>query len=269
MVTGGLVGFGVCLLGVAGARGLAAVPGEVYGAVLLVAATTADALVLHLICRRTADPGGDDDAVPTYARILQYFLPLVVTTWVMAVSRTVIDAGLARTPDPALALAAFSVAASVVFAFEAPVVMIRSAVLPFDHDRENTGRLRRFSLLVGAVVTAPVLLACLTPLGQVVLGRGIGLSGETREVALWAMRFMAPSLFILSWRQFNYGILMKRQRTEIIALSAVVRLGYLTVALFAGLALWPDPRLAAAVYTTGFLVEALITHGGARRIKAF
>jgi hypothetical protein len=79
---------------------------------------------------------------------------------------------------------------------------------------------------------------------------------------------MATALLILSWRQYNYALLMKRRRTDVIALSAVVRLIYLVLVLWGGFLVWPDPRFVAVAYTVGFLIEAFITHFGARKIGA-
>ncbi len=267
MVWAGAVGFGVSGAGVM-AAGLVGLPGEIYGALLLVVSTLVDAAALQLVVLRTADGSRGDERVPSFAAILRYFLPLVLTTWVMAASRTVIDAGLARTPEPATALAAFSLAASFVFAFEAPVVMLRSAALAFEHDPENRRRLRLFCILVGASMTGLAAGLGFTPLVDLLLGGAGGAHGAVGALTRGGIRILAVSLLILSWRQFNYSLLMKRQRTDIIAVSAFARMGFLAVAIFAGLAVWPDVRLAAAAYTLGFLLESLICDAGARRIGA-
>jgi hypothetical protein len=206
--------------------------------------------------------------VPSFAAILRYFLPLVLTTWVMAASRTVIDAGLARTPQPEVSLASFSLAAGFVFAFEAPIVMLRSAALAFDHGPENRRLLRRFCLTVGVAMAGSALLAGFTPLVDLLLGGQAAAGSPVGSLTRWAIRIMSVSLLILSWRQFSYSLLMKRQRTDIIAGSAFARMGFLAAAIFAGLWAWPDVRVAAIAYTLGFLVESTICEMGARRIGA-
>ncbi len=107
-----------------------------------------------------------------------------------------------------------------------------------------------------------------TPLVDLLLGGAGGAHDAVGVLTRGGIRIMAVSLLILSWRQFNYSVLMKRQRTDIIAVSAVARMIFLAVAVFAGLQLWPDVRLAAAAYTIGFLLESLICDAGARRIGA-
>ncbi len=271
MVWAGAVGFLASVLGVALGRRLPGLPGEVYGALVLLVSTLADAAALQVTAARASSgdpPPGGDAAAPSHGAILRYFLPLLLTTWVMAASRTVIDAGLARTPQPATALAAFSLAASFVFAFEAPIVMLRSAALAFEHDPDNRRRLRLFCIAVGAAMTAGAAVGGSTPLVDLLLGSSAASGGAVGDLTRWGIRIMAVSLLILSWRQFSYSLLMKRQRTDIVAASAVARMLFLALAVFAGFRVWPDMRLAAAAYTLGFLLESLVCDFGARRIGA-
>jgi uncharacterized membrane protein len=271
MVWAGALGFGVSVIGVALGGRFPGIPGEIYGAMVLIASTFVDAAALQLVVARASARAGtrpDDDAVPSFAAILRYFLPLVLTTWVMAASRTVIDAGLARTAGPATALAAFSLATSFVFAFEAPIVMLRSAALAFDHDPENRRRLRLFCIVVGLAMAGSAMVAGFTPLVDLLLGSQAASEGAVGSLTRWGIRIMSVSLLILSWRQFSYSLLMKRQRTDIIAGSAFARMGFLAAAVFGGLAVWPDMRVAAIAYTLGFLIESLICDLGARRIGA-
>lgn len=271
MVWAGAAGFGVSLLGVALGRRVPGVPGEIYGALVLLVSTLVDAAALQAVVLRVCGRDGPrtgDARVPSHGAILRYFLPLVLTTWVMAASRTVIDAGLARTPQPAVALAAFSLAASFVFAFEAPIVMLRSAALAFEHDPENRRRLRLFCIAVGAAMTTGAAVGGATPLVDLLLGGSAASQGAVGALTRWGIRIMAVSLLILSWRQFSYSLLMKRQRTDIIAASAFARMLFLAVAVLAGLVIWPDMRVAAVAYTLGFLLESLICEFGVRRIGA-
>jgi len=277
-IASGGAGFLVCLVGVGAAGYSRGISAEVYGALLIVASTTADALYLQIAASRAArrssrqaasGSSAPGESVPSTAQIVRYFLPLMVTTLIMAASRTIIDAGLARTVDPATALAAFNVAISVVFAFESPVVMLRNIVLAYDHTAPNLRLLRRFSLAIGGGLTAFLLVAMFVPVGTALFSAVVGSSGATGQIALWDARIASLALVILSWRQFNYGLLMKRERTDIVALSAVARLLFLVAGLVIGLALWSDSRTAAVVYTAGFIIEGIITQAGAARIGVF
>jgi hypothetical protein len=236
---------------------------------VLVASAAVDALVLQIAAatNRSGTDATANGTAPAYGQIARFFLPLVVTTWIMGFSRTIIDAGLARTATPEIALAAFSVAASVVFAFESPVVSIRSAVLAFPHTLSNCRRLRGFSLAVGSLMTGLIVLLSATGLTRLILTRLIGVTGEVQRLATGAIWIMATALMVLAFRQYNYARLMKQERTALISVSALFRILFLAAALYIGLSLWPDGRMAAIIYVAGFILETVITHVGVRRSK--
>ena len=144
--------------------------------------------------------------------------------------------------------------------------MLRSAALAFDHDPENRRRLRLFCIVVGLAMAGAAMVAGFTPLVDLLLGSQAAAKGAVGSLTRWGIRIMSVSLLILSWRQFSYSLLMKRQRTDIIAGSAFARMAFLAAAVFGGLAVWPDMRVAAIAYTLGFLIESLICDLGARRI---
>ena len=151
--------------GIAAAGGRLPVPGAIQGAALLLISTLAEGAWLAWRCRDNGEAGDADDESwnPGWVEMSRFFLPLVLTTWVMAFSRTIINAGLARAADPAVSLAAFSVACNVVFTFESPVVVIRNTALAFADNQEALRRLPRFTLAVGAAMSVAVGLLAATP----------------------------------------------------------------------------------------------------------
>ncbi len=268
---GGIVGLaalggGLALVaGIAAAGGRIPVPGAIQGAALLLISTLAEGLYLAWRCRDCGfdDPADEVSWNPGWVDMSRFFLPLVLTTWVMAFSRTIINAGLARAPDPAVSLAAFSVACSVVFTFESPVVVIRNTALAFADEPLALQRLPRFTLAVGASMSAVVGLLAATPAIDFALLRLIGVTPAIHRAALAPIAIMAVSLLILGWRQLCYALLMGAQRTATIGTSAVARLLFLAAGLVLGPRLWPAlpaAASAAVVYTLGFLLETAITH---------
>ena len=68
-----------------------------------------------------------------------------------------IAAIVARLPDPAPNLAAFGVATSLAWCIESPIMMLLSAATALVRDRGSYLALRRFALLMIALVTAGML----------------------------------------------------------------------------------------------------------------
>ena len=88
-------------------RPLSLIPGEIYGAMVLIASTFVDAAALQLVARAGATGHGPTTTWSQLCRDPAFYPRRSAPTWATAASRTVIDAGLART---ASGLAAFSLA---------------------------------------------------------------------------------------------------------------------------------------------------------------
>jgi hypothetical protein len=267
---GSLAGFLAVIAGVGVSRYLSFLPGDIFGALMALTAACVEAGVLQWGASRPyigsfSDPAdGEGSYKLTYPDILRFFMPLVLTTWIMGLSPTVLNSGLARTPNPEVSIAAFSVATSLTFAFESPVMVIRNLALSLRETSQTMRRLRTFSLLVGVAMTSIVALIGFTKLAEITL---VGLTGVSREVynlSLPVVRILSLSLVILAWRQFYYALLMRNLKTRYIGHSAVARLLFLTAALFGGMAMWPTlpgTHIAAIAYIGGFIVETLIVYG--------
>ncbi len=287
LLVGSAARFFTLLLSVMAGRYVPFIPGAVYGAILFIVSTAVDAACIHWLSRRTArreaeaqrarvskgDIGSEPrtslssaklgDSGLSFLRIFIFFFPLMFTTWVMAASRTVINAGLARTLHPEVALAAFSVAVSLVFSFESPTFVLRHTTLAFDDRPTTIRRMKIFSLATGTVMTLSIFIVSVTPAIRVILLDLIGVTGTVYYRSVSTVRILSISLLVLAWRQFNYALLMRVQKTNYIGFSAAVRFVFLTVGIFVGLKLWtniPGSYLAAVLYACGFIVETAIVH---------
>ena len=271
---GAAAGFLVLALSIALSRAFSFLPGAMYGALVLCISTAADAAVLYwgvrIVAGERYGKAGSEQAWPSlsYTQIVSFFLPLLVTTWIMMVCPTVINAALARTPNPETALAVFAVANSVIFAFESPVVALRNTTLAFPPTRANLVRLRGFCLMTGLAVTTALALVSFTPLINFMLSDLIGVDGEVHRLAVPAVRVMSAILLIISWRQFHYAVLMRADRTRTIALATLARIAVLLVGLFVGMRYFlgsPASTVAGPFYTLGFFTETAIAYSIARR----
>ena len=91
------------------------------------------------------------------------------------------------------------------------------------------------------------------------------------EKIIPTIRVMSLTLLVLSWRQFQYAVLMRANKTRIIALATLARIALLTLGLALGLRYLPSllpAVVAAGVYMLGFLTETLIAFGFASRLVA-
>ena len=161
----------------------------------------------------------------------RFFLPLMLMAELMMFSHAVITAFLARMPDPAFVLAAYSVAFHTHAVLGSPLWAMQIIVLSFIRDRASVLRLAKFALIFLALVTAAQLLLGLTGVGDVFFQRVFGVRPE---VAAQAKLCMVVSIAVLPFsilRALCYGLMMLRRRTFLVALGTVVRLLGLAVIL--------------------------------------
>ena len=266
---GGLGGLLALLAGIGMSRYFRFLPGDIYGTLMALTAAGVETGILgwgisRLYKRGYSNPDNESKNYSlTYPEIFRFFLPLVLTTWIMGFSPTVINSGLARSANPVISIAAFSVASSIIFALESPVIVIRSIVLAFVGKPHTIRRLRSFSFFLGAIMTSLLALIGFTKLAEIVLMGLIGVSQDVYILALPMVRILSVVLVILAWRQFNYALLMHNHKTRHIGYSALARLAFLTIFLFAGIRLlpnFPTYYLATIAYIGGFIVETSIVH---------
>jgi Na+-driven multidrug efflux pump len=196
------------------------------------------------------------------------WIPLAASMLIMVLETSIVNIGLGRSADAELALAAYGVAYSIALLVEAPILMLIDASVARSVDYEAFAVVRRFTILLGVMVTAAGLLVSATPLYGVIVER---LMGIPADVAAWAR----PTLIILAfwsapigWRRSYQGVLIRANRTAIITIATGVRLTVLAAVLFAGLARWPERGavVAGVAMDVSVVVEALMVTRAARRV---
>jgi len=204
---------------------------------------------------------------PSLRQMLGLWVPLAASMLIMVLETSIVNIGLGRSADAELALAAYGVAYSIALLVEAPILMLIDASVARSVDHRAFAVVRRFTILLGVLVTAVGLLVSATPLYGVVVER---LMGIPADVAAWAR----PTLIILAfwsapigWRRSFQGVLIRANRTAIITIATGVRLAVLATVLFAGLALWPAQGavVAGVAMDISVVAEALMVTWAARR----
>ena len=192
-----------------------------------------------------------------FGELFGFFLPVATTGVMFAISRPVLYALIARSPDAVVSIAAMRVGFDVASLFQVTANQFRHFFVTFGDDDLPTKRL--FMWLVGGGITVSMLLVSATPVSHFLLADLIGIQGTVldyaREVLLW-MCFL-PGLIL--WRNYYHGLLMVARRTTGMALGGIVRVGgmYL-LAQSAWLLGWLDFRIATIILLMGFVFEATV-----------
>ncbi len=188
-----------------------------------------------------------------------FWMPLFSTWLMMGVEGPFIAAVIARLGDAKFNLAAYGVAFSLGMFFESPIIMMLSAANVLVKDRRTYLKLRRFNILLNALITLAMALVLIPP---VFYWLTEGLIGMPRNVSLLCRQ---ATLLLLPWpaaigfRRFYQGILIGNGMPRRVAYGTVVRLGSMAAAAL-GL-YWfsplPGASVGAAALSAGVIMEAL------------
>jgi Na+-driven multidrug efflux pump len=172
--------------------------------------------------------------------MLGLWLPLAASIIMMVLEPSTINIALGRTLDPELALAAYGVAFSLALLVEAPIIMLLDASVARSVDRQAFQLMRRFTLLLGLIVTALGLLVSLTPLYNLIVEGLMNIPEDVAARARPTTQILAFWPLPIAWRRAHQGVLIRANRTGMITVATGVRLVTLAAALFSGLMLFPS-----------------------------
>lgn len=186
-----------------------------------------------------------------YREILRLFLPLAATSTMMSASVPIINAGLARTPDPETHLAAFGLAFTLGIFLESPVFAIQQAVVAWYAGSERFAPLVRYSFAVGFIVFVYESAVAFSPLAPFLFHRLMGANPELSAAATRTLRVMVVFPVLIAVRSALQGVLISRRTTMPIGWGTLLRLSTLAVLIFTVVPNLPGDGPAASMACLG------------------
>jgi hypothetical protein len=195
----------------------------------------------------------------TQRSIIAFWFPLAATWLMMAIEGPFLAAVIARLADAKFNLAAYGVAYAVALLVESPVIMLMSASTALAEDRERFARLRIFSFGLSAGTTVAMLLILVPAVFDFVSIDLIALPADVARLVYGGLWLLLPWPGAIGVRRFYQGLLIRDDRTKLVATGTVLRLGSMAgtaVVLFliGGV---PGAYVAAAALSAGVSVEAV------------
>jgi hypothetical protein len=226
--------------------------GVVIGATALMAGVIAEALyataAVQPIIREhlSSDSQGEDADSLTYNELFWFHLPLAATSLLILLVQPMVSISLSRSPNPTLALAAWSVVFQFMLVMRSPAFALPEVVIALTDGKRTFPSLRRFTLSLVGVNSLVMFALALTPLIYVYL---YGIQDTTEEVAAIAragiiLFIPLPALAIMiSWLR---GLLIDARETRIVNGGMVVNLTVSAAILAIGVrSQWPGINAAA------------------------
>lgn len=203
--------------------------------------------------------------------ILMFFLPLTVTALLRTMATPIINAGLARTVNPEIALSAFAVGWSVGILAVSPLMMFHQVPLNFlkiNDNRENYNSIKRFGAIVGGTLSLAIAITGFTPLGYFILNTMMGTGEQISLMATDVLKIMTllPIFFVI--RQYLWGLFLKRQSTKQISVGKMVNLASLIISVLIGTYLNPENPAIIGAYAMVIaeMVECIFLYAAKKKL---
>ncbi len=199
--------------------------------------------------------------------LLSFYIPLALTNIMVAGGTPIVNAGIARRPDPVEGLAAFAVAFVVAVFFNSMSFGIEPAVISMVKGRDSFRKVSVFVGILGGGLAAVILGLSLTPLAGLLFEGFFGLNPSMARLSADCLAVFSPLPLFLSVRSLGRGTLAAVSRTAVIGYATLARLGGMALLVFGAGAFLEihGAILGALAFCLGVLIEALIVLFGALR----
>lgn len=191
-------------------------------------------------------------------RFARFYAPLAATSLLLTATNPLLTAALARSTNPAAALAGFSVAFALCGVLYSPLLVVQQVAATRILEGRNMDPVRRFALGTGAFFSAVTAAVAFTPFGDWVFGDVVGVRGLVFTEALDAIAFLWPVPLLTGIRAAHQGRLVGRHRTHPIAVATGVRTAVLAAAAFGLTVVTGGAWIGSAAFVLGLLVETFI-----------
>ena len=202
-------------------------------------------------------PATPDTEPVTWRVLLKFFVPVSTTGVMFALSRPVLYAFVARTPEGIVSIAAMRVAFDFTMMFQQAANQFRNFFITFGMD--DLRRKQIFMCLVGGGITLIMLLFAFTPLSTILWRDLMGIPDGVRVLSNQVLMIMCLMPAVIVYRNYFHGRMMVARRTSGMAYGAVLRvvgIYLLAQLLFAGG--WLNHITAGAVLIAGFVIETAV-----------
>jgi progressive ankylosis protein len=239
-------------------------PGVVIGSIALMAGVLAEAAYITLVVQPVlrdevtvtapANPGEE----LTYQRLFWFHLPLAATSFLILLMQPLVTSSLARLEQPTASLAAWPVVFQVLLMARAAALALPEVIIARYQDRDSFLPLRRFSFLLGIIVTVVMIVFSLSPLAGYYIFQVQDMTAEVGTLALTTLPLfiLFPALAVLiSWLR---GLLIHGYHTRYVNFGMGINLTVTALILILGVSLrWSGLPTAALALNLAAASESL------------
>ncbi len=214
--------------------------------------------VLPVVRERIPKASNETDIL-SRRRIVQFYIPLALTSFITLAARPILTAGLGRAPYPLESLAVWPVIYSLLFIFHSIALSYQEVVVSLYRTDGELQKLKHFTFIIAAAITAVFFIVNITPLAQLwyvhVAGLDDELIGFTGTPTMVLTILPAVACFISLYR----GIFVARKATTVITQAVVINGVILAGVMLVGARVfpWQGAVTAAIAFTMALAAESV------------
>ena len=230
------------------------------GAWLGAAAFTVGMIVETAVVMIARTPGIElekEDCEVDNENVARFSAPLMLNVLLWWATPLIINAVLARTANPAPALAAFAVVEAVAWFIAAPVGQLQHASIALVKCSETHRRVRSWGGVVAFSMMGVLLLTAIPAVREPLLGYLFALGGDLIALAGPALPIAAAYPLLYGIRQYYQGLFVRSGRPNVVGAGAVLRVASIIVAAL----IFNDAAVGGAVLGVGLAVMGLTIEG--------
>jgi hypothetical protein len=192
-------------------------------------------------------------------RLLSFYIPLALTTFITMLGQPLVAVGLARAAQPLASLAAWPVLMGAMFIGRALGLSFQEVVVALLEDAGSFRSLRSFALRLGLLLTVMMAGFTFSPAARFWFARVAGLNPRLADFVLTPVRIMIFIPALEAALSFLRGVQVHLRRTALITRSVLLNVGVLSAVLFAGTSLLSlsGAAVAALALTAALMADSL------------
>jgi len=220
------------------------IPGVVVGAIAANLGTLSEAIYATIVTRpvikehfesNKPDEMQEQEPPLRYRDLIKFHTPLFLSSLIFFLTRPLISAGLARTPNPTMTLAAWPVLLGLLSIVRAPVISYPAVVVALADRKNSHTKLRNFGIFIGVAAALIFALVAFTPLRLIYFQTLMGVSDELTKAAISGAAFALLLPILGSGSAFIRGILTNKKFTMALTLSTLASIASMALVLVIGI----------------------------------
>ena len=238
------------------------VPGSLIAAVSLTTGVSAGALFAFLFARRTVvsmEKRETKQATISYKKLLYFYFPLAMTSFITMANRPVLTAGIGRAAEPLESLAVWPVIISFMFLFQGFPLSFQETAISLMKNRENIPKLRNFVIYLSSFTLFFYGAVIFSPLKNIVLKNIMGLKDELIELSMLPLIILMVLTLVTGLIAWLRAVNIKSGRTVNLAYAVFTNFITLFVSVFLLNTFFNmnGAVLAASAYTVSVCAESV------------